>query len=72
MRTLTRDVARERAELLDVASYDVRLALTREQHFASVTEVAFSCRRPGATTFLELDGELLRLERGGRVVPAEV
>ena len=72
MRTLTRDEARERAALLDVTSYDVHLDLTREQHFGSVTEVAFGCRRPGATTFLELDGELLRLERGGRVVPAEV
>ena len=35
-------------------------------------EVRFSCRTPGASTFLELDGELLALERGGVAVEPRV
>jgi len=69
MRTLTRDEARARAALIEVASYDVRLELGADEHFTSVCEVRFACREPGASTFLELDGELLALERGG--VPVE-
>jgi aminopeptidase N len=65
VRTLTREKAAERAELLRVASYDVRLDLREEDGFTSVTEVRFSVTRPGAATFLELDGELLELTRGG-------
>jgi len=68
MRNLTRDEARARAALLQVASYDVDLVLSEDEHFASVSEVRFSCREPGASTFLELDGELLALERGGAAV----
>ena len=68
MRTLTRDEARRRAELLQVSSYDVALELDGGERFTSTCAVRFTCREPGATTFLELDGELLRLERGGAVV----
>jgi len=68
MRNLTRDEARARAALLDVASYDVDLTLGADEQFTSVCEVRFSCREPGASTFLELDGELLGLERGGAAV----
>ncbi len=72
MRTLTRQEARERASLLDVASYDVHLDLSEELSFSSVTEVRFSCRTPGASTFLELDGEVLQVERAGRSGPPRV
>ncbi|HVM26076.1 MAG TPA: aminopeptidase N, partial [Mycobacteriales bacterium] len=71
MRNLTRTEAAERAALLDVASYDVHLDLrpTAEQaHFGSTVEVRFTCRSPGATTFVELDGEPRRVELNGRVV----
>ena len=72
MRTLTRDEARTRAALLEVASYDVHLELGPDPHFTSVCEVRFVCREPGASTFLELDGELVALERGGTPVAAVV
>jgi len=72
VRTLTRDEARERAALLEVASYDVHLELGADPSFTSVCEVRFSCREPGASTFLELDGELLALERGGVAVEPRV
>ncbi len=70
-RTLTRDEARRRADLLEVASYEVALDLSGlpdGDAFGSVTTLRFRCREPGAATFLELDGELLTLERDGRVV----
>ncbi|HEU0103330.1 MAG TPA: aminopeptidase N [Mycobacteriales bacterium] len=73
MRTLTRDEARTRAQLLDVTSYAVELDLTGlvdGPSFTSSSEVRFACRQPGATTFLELDGELLALERDGLPVEA--
>ncbi|MCQ1950488.1 aminopeptidase N [Arthrobacter sp. zg-Y859] len=50
---LTRSEARERAELLDVESYDVNLDLTRgETVFGSTTVVRFSAR-PGTSTFID-------------------
>ncbi len=73
MRTLTREQARERGALLHVTSYAVALdlrGLADGTSFTSTSEVRFRCRQPGATTFLELDGELLALERGGRPVEA--
>jgi aminopeptidase N len=52
---LTRNEARERASLLDVQSYSVELDLTEgDVTFGSVTTVSFSCRRPGASTFIDL------------------
>jgi len=65
VKNLTRDEARERAALLEVASYDVALDLTGVEDFGSVSVVAFACREPGATTFVELDGELLSAELNG-------
>jgi aminopeptidase N len=67
VKNLTRDEARARAALLQVASYDVALDLTQgPERFGSVSVVAFSCREPGASTFVELDGELLTAELDGR------
>src|SRR6266851_5661969 len=52
---LTRDEARDRARLLDVGSYRVKLDLTGgETTFTSVSTVRFRCARPGATTFIDL------------------
>ena len=51
---LTRDEARDRAELLAVESYQVELDLTGSETFGSVTTIRFSCARPGAETFIEL------------------
>ncbi|GAA3470272.1 aminopeptidase N [Nonomuraea roseola] len=58
---LTRDEARERARLLKVESYDVKLDLTEgEERFESVTTVRFSAAEPGATTFVDLHGAHVR------------
>jgi aminopeptidase N len=52
---LTRDEARDRAQLLDVESYQVELDLTgSDTTFSSVTTVRFGCATPGADTFIEL------------------
>jgi aminopeptidase N len=71
VKNLTRDEARERAALLAVASYEVHLDLTGAAEFASTSTVRF-CSRPGASTFIELDGRLVRAELNGRAVgPSE-
>jgi len=52
---LTRDEAAQRADLLDVSTYDVTLDLTTsDTTFASSTTIRFSCRKPGASTFADL------------------
>ncbi|MCW2665107.1 MAG: aminopeptidase, partial [Frankiales bacterium] len=67
MRNLTRGEAQRRAALLEVASYDLHLDLTvGAEHFLSTTVVTFGCSEPGASTFLELDAELVSAVRGGR------
>ncbi len=57
---LTQEQAVERAELLDVDSYTVELDLTDgagrpgEGTFRSTTTVRFSCRTPGASSWIDL------------------
>ncbi len=52
---LTRAEAQERAELLEVASYDVTLDLTTgDKTFRTTTVVRFTARTPGASTFVDL------------------
>ncbi|HEX6446883.1 MAG TPA: aminopeptidase N [Streptosporangiales bacterium] len=61
MINLTRDDARERARLLDVASYRVELDLTTgDERFLSTTQVSFSCREPGAATFIDIEAPAVR------------
>ncbi|MBX6766421.1 MAG: aminopeptidase N [Actinomadura rubrobrunea] len=58
---LTRDEARERARLLSVDSYAVELDLTTgEQTFGSTTVISFGCAEPGASTFVDLHGAVVR------------
>ncbi|MGY2005105.1 aminopeptidase N [Blastococcus sp. SYSU DS1024] len=60
---LTRTDAAARAELLAVQSYDISLDVTDgaghpgERTFRSTTTVEFTCRRPGADTFIDLVAE---------------
>ncbi|SFT67744.1 aminopeptidase N [Arthrobacter sp. ov118] len=50
---LTRAEARERADLIDVESYEVKLDLTRgEKVFGSTTAVKFTAK-PGSSTFID-------------------
>ncbi|HUL25827.1 MAG TPA: aminopeptidase N [Streptosporangiaceae bacterium] len=52
---LTRDEAHDRAQLLQVVSYQVGLDLTAgEETFPSVSTVIFRCARPGAASFIDL------------------
>ncbi len=54
---LTRDEAAERAELLDVSTYDVALDLSSSPTtFGSTTVIRFACSEPGASTFADLVG----------------
>src|SRR6185312_13798845 len=63
---LTRDDAAARAELLAVQSYDLSLDVTDgaghpgDKTFRSTTTVEFSCRRPGADSFIDLIAEQVR------------
>jgi aminopeptidase N len=60
---LSRDEARERGSLLNVASYDVLLDLTdapvEPTHFRSTSRVGFTCREPGATTHIDITADRL-------------
>lgn len=67
---LTRLEAQQRAEILNVDSYEVLLDVTEDsKHFDSYTTIRFSCNKPGSSTFIdaitasvsmiELNGELL-------------
>jgi aminopeptidase N len=69
VKNLTRDEARTRAALLDVASYDIALDLTGDETgYASQVTVRFSCHQPGADTFAELDAELVEATLNGAPV----
>jgi aminopeptidase N len=75
MASLTRVEAAERAALIDVTSYDVALDLdVGERTFGSVAAVRFTCREPGASTFLDVrPGTLHRVTLNGQDVdPAEL
>ncbi len=66
VRNLRQVEAVDRARLIDVTAYDVSLDLTDgagqpgEHSFRSVSEVRFSCREPGASTFIEIAAESVR------------
>src|SRR4051812_24796620 len=66
MRNLLREEAVARAELLEIASYAIELDLTTEADFRSTVVIRFACRRPGASTFVELDGTPLEVTLNGR------
>ncbi|MGW4484913.1 aminopeptidase N [Amycolatopsis sp. NPDC004368] len=63
---LTRDEAKQRSGLLDVASYDIVLDLTDghggpgEKTFLSTTTVRFSATRPGESSWIDLVAEGVR------------
>jgi aminopeptidase N len=58
---LTRDEAAERAQLLDVAGYEIDLDLTTgAQTFRSRTRVRFAASRPGESTFIDLIAPTVR------------
>ena len=70
---LTRDEARDRAELIEVESYQVDLDLSgSDETFESVSTVRFRSARPGAATFLELTAPAVaQITLNGAAVPLE-
>jgi aminopeptidase N len=57
---LTREEAATRAALLDVTSYSIDLDLTTgDKTFESTTTMRFTCREPGAETFVDLVGAII-------------
>ncbi|MCU1589865.1 MAG: Membrane alanyl aminopeptidase [Frankiales bacterium] len=71
MRNLLREEAAARAGLLDVSSYDVDLDLTAAADFGSTSVIRFACRRPGAASFVELDGTPVEVVLNGRTLAPE-
>jgi len=67
---ITRDEARTRARLLQVASYAIDLDLTEgDTTFLSDTTVRFRCTEPGAATFVDLVADVVtRIELNGRTL----
>ncbi|MHA7238779.1 aminopeptidase N [Arthrobacter sp. TMS1-12-1] len=70
---LSRDEAAARSALLETESYTVHLDLSQARDAAvgtypTTTTVVFSCREPGASTFLDFIGEVTGLEVNGRVL----
>ena len=58
---LTRDEARERADLLEVDTYTVDLDLTTgDKTFRSTTEIRFRCSQVGAASFADLVGAIVQ------------
>jgi len=56
MGSLLRTEAQERAALIDVTGYDLALDLDQgDVTFGSDVTITFTCREPGATTFLDID-----------------
>jgi aminopeptidase N len=75
MASLTRVEAAARAALIDVTSYDLDLDLgSGDRTFGSVATIRFTCREPGAQTFLDVRPEALHRVtlNGAEVDPSEL
>jgi aminopeptidase N len=67
--SLTREEARERAELISVERYDVAVdlrALFEGEVWAATSTISFTCRTPGATTFVDCVGKVSSVTLNGR------
>ncbi len=67
--SLTREEARERAELISVQRYDVAVdlrAMFEGEVWAATSTVSFTCRTPGATTFVDCVGKVSSATLNGR------
>jgi aminopeptidase N len=69
--SLTREEARERAELISVDRYDVEVdlrAMFEGDVWASTSTISFTCRSPGADTFVDCVGKVSSVTLNGRVL----
>jgi aminopeptidase N len=76
VRSLTQTEAQERAALVSVYAYDIQVDLTdlpTGPEVRCTSTVAFTCRTPGATTFLDCAAEVLSATLNGEPLdpPAE-
>jgi aminopeptidase N len=72
--SLTRIEAEERAALISVQRYDIEVDLTGMADgpdFRAVTTTRFSCRTPGASTFIDAALTVVSATLNGRVVPTD-
>jgi aminopeptidase N len=66
--SLTRVEAEERSKLLEVGRYDIHVDLTgmlEGTDFRAVSTVRFSCRRPGASTFVDAAADVVSATLNG-------
>src|SRR2546430_6919105 len=70
---LTREEARQRAQLIHTPLYDISLDLTRDcETFACEATIHFLCHEPGANTFIDfLAPSVDSCELNGEEVPKE-
>ena len=71
--SLTRDEAAERAALIDVERYDVHVdlrGLFEGGLWAATSTVSFSCREPGASTFVDCVGDVSSVTLNGEALDA--
>jgi aminopeptidase N len=74
LRSLTRDEARARAEIVVVDRYDIAVDLTdlaEGDAFRATSTVRFSCRTPGAATFVDCAAEVVRATLNGAELPTD-
>jgi aminopeptidase N len=60
--SLTEEEARARAALIEVERYDISVdvrELLEGERWLATSSVTFTCRHPGATTFVDVVGEVL-------------
>jgi aminopeptidase N len=69
--SLTRVEAEERSKLLEVIRYDIHVDLTgmlEGTEFRAVSTVGFSCREPGASTFVDAAVQVVSATLNGRAI----
>src|SRR5688500_13686674 len=69
VRSLTQTEAEERAALLSVYAYDIQVDLTglpTGPEVRCTSTVAFTCRTPGAETFVDCGAEVVRATLNGK------
>jgi aminopeptidase N len=72
--SLTRDEAADRAALISVDRYDIAVDVTdlaEGDAFRAVSTISFSCKSPGASTFVDCVAEVESATLNGKAIPAQ-
>jgi aminopeptidase N len=72
--SLTREEAEKRAALIAVTRYEIAVDLTElpdRDALRSVSTVRFTCRRPGASTFIDCVAEVVSATLNGSPIPSD-